>query len=154
MKTGTIPRCTNPSGEARPSFVSGPKPSRILDETIEDPALYGLDPVATTVEVTDRSGQMVMFELGAVTPDGSNQYVRLNDGSLSTLPKIWGEVVVSLATAPPYSPPLHLLVRQRRGERDQDTRPRRDRKDRSRSRLPADWAVRGGRRRTGRVDTR
>ena len=91
-------------------IVSGPKPARILDETIEDPTLYGLDPVATRVEVTDRSGQIVMFELGAVTPDGNNQYVRLNDGSLSTLPKIWGEVVVSLATAPPYSPPFIALL--------------------------------------------
>ncbi len=87
-------------------IVSGPKPSRTLDEEIEDAALYGLDPVATTVEVTDRSGQNVVFELGAITPDGNNQYVRLDDGSLHTLPKIWGEVVIRLATEPPYSPPF------------------------------------------------
>lgn len=87
-------------------IVSGPRPSRTLDETIEDPSLYGLDPVTTTVEVTDRSGQQVVFELGAVTPDGNNQYVRLDDNSLHTLPRIWGEVVVSLATRPPYRPPF------------------------------------------------
>ena len=87
-------------------IVSGPKPSRILSETIEDPALYGLDVPVTTVRVTDRSGQVVAFELGASTPDGSNQYVRLTDGSLSTLPNVWGEVVASLATKPPYSPPF------------------------------------------------
>ena len=87
-------------------IVSGPKPSRTLDEAIEDPTLYGLTPMSTTVQVTDRSGQQVVFELGAITPDGSNQYVRLDDGSLHTLPKVWGEVVVSLATRPPFSPPF------------------------------------------------
>ena len=90
--------------------VSGPKPSRTLDEITEDPALYGLDPVGTTVTITDRSGQQVVFELGAITPDGSNQYVRLDDGSLHTLPKIWGEVVVSLATRPPYKPPFITVL--------------------------------------------
>ena len=91
-------------------IVSGPKPSRTLDEDTADPALYGLDPVATTVEVTDRSGQSVTFELGAITPDAANQYVRLDDGSLHTLPKIWGEVVVSLATRPPYWPPFISIL--------------------------------------------
>ena len=91
-------------------IVSGPKPSRTLDETIEDPTLYGLTPMSTTVQVTDRSGQQVVFELGAITPDGNNQYVRLDDGSLHTLPKVWGEVVVSLATRPPHRPPFISIL--------------------------------------------
>lgn len=90
--------------------VSGPKPSRCLSETIEDRALYALDPPATTVQVSDRSEQTVLFELGAITPDGANQYVRLNDDSLFTLPKIWGEVVIRLATEPPYPPPFISIL--------------------------------------------
>ncbi len=101
----TIP-VYQPKWGGKALIVSGPRPSRTLDETVEDPSLYGLEPVATTVGVTDRSGQQVVFELGAVTPDGNNQYVRLDDNSLHTLPKIWGEVVVSLATRPPYTPPF------------------------------------------------
>ena len=87
-------------------IVSGPRPARTLSNTIEDPGLYGLEPPRTEVQVTDRSGRQVGFDLGAVTPDARNQYIRLSDGSLSTVPKIWGEVVTTLVTEPPYSPPF------------------------------------------------
>ena len=91
-------------------IVSGPRPARILSDTIEDPSLYGLAPPVTTVKVIDRSGQTVGFDLGALTPDGGNQYIRMIDGNLSTVPRIWGEVVARMATEPPYTPPFVALL--------------------------------------------
>ena len=87
-------------------ILSGPRPDRILSTTVEDPAKYGLDPPATVVNVTDRSGQTVDFQLGDPTPDGENRYIWMSTGGLSTIPNIWGEVVAKLVTQPPYPPPF------------------------------------------------
>lgn len=87
-------------------LLSGPRVNRLLDDTIGDPATYGLAAPQTTVELTDRSGLTQEFYLGSATPDGANQYASLEGSpSLFTVPVFWGMVVSELATEPPYPPP-------------------------------------------------
>lgn len=86
-----------------PLLLSGPRVNRGLKETIENPAVYGLDPPESVVRVQDWAGNTVEFHLGIPTPDGGNQYARLvGDDALYTLPAIWVEVVNRLADDPPY----------------------------------------------------
>lgn len=86
-----------------PLLVSGPRVNRVLGQTIENPASYGLDPPETTVTVVQRGGQSFEFHLGIKTPDQANQYARLvGDPQLFTVPEIWGFVITRLALEPPY----------------------------------------------------
>ena len=102
-------------GNATPVFVdkwagatlllSGPRSSRALDIEIVDPAEYGFDPPQTKVEIVDKSGFPLRFELGDPTPDGDNWYARLEESPrLFTVASSWCEVVSKLATEPPYPP--------------------------------------------------
>ena len=86
-------------------LLSGPRGDRTLSATIDDPAKYGLDLPQTIIQVTERSGQLIEVQLGDPTPDEENQYIRLADGSLSTIAKPWADVVTGLVTRPPYAPP-------------------------------------------------
>lgn len=86
-----------------PLLVSGPRVNRVLGATIDDPAVYGLDPPETAVTVVQRGGQSFEFHLGIKTPDEANQYARLvGDPQLFTVPEIWGFVITRLALEPPY----------------------------------------------------
>ena len=85
-----------------PLLLSGPRVTRPLSETIENPAEFGLDPPETAVKVTDRLGNEVEFHLGIPTPDNLNQYARLvGADSLFTVPIQWAQVVNRLAIDPP-----------------------------------------------------
>ena len=93
-----------------PFLLSGPRCDRALSETIEDPAIYGLDDPQTSVELLVRGGQTLTFHLGDPTPDGSAWYARLeNDDRLCSLAAVWGEVVTRLVVEPPYPPNLGKL---------------------------------------------
>ena len=86
-----------------PLLVSGPRVNRVLADTIDNPASYGLDPPETSVRVEQRGGQSFEFHLGFTTPDESNQYARLvGNPKLFTVPEIWGMVITRLALEPPY----------------------------------------------------
>ena len=86
-----------------PLLLSGPQVRRVLAQTIDNPASYGLDPPESVVKVTERSGITYEFHMGDATPDGENQYATLiGDPQLFTLPQIWAEVINKLATRPPY----------------------------------------------------
>ena len=86
-----------------PLLFSGPRVNRGLKTTIEDPAVYGLDPPETAVRVADFAGNTFEFHMGAPTPDGLNQYTRLvGDDALYTVPSVWADVVNRLATEPPW----------------------------------------------------
>ena len=87
-------------------ILSGPRANRFLFEAVDDPAAYGLDPPKTVVKVRNRSGQLVEFHLGDLTPNEANQYIRLSEGSLWSIPSLWGSVVSKLVTEPPYPPPF------------------------------------------------
>lgn len=92
-----------------PLLLSGPRVNRVLADTIEDAASFGLDPPVSSVTVTDRSGIGFEFHMGKVTPDESNTYARLvGFPQLFTVPTSWAEVISSLATTPPY-PRLYLI---------------------------------------------
>jgi hypothetical protein len=87
-----------------PLLLSGPQVNRVLSETIDNPASYGLEPPQTIVKVTERTGLTYEFHMGNTTPDGQNQYARLvGDPKLFTVPQIWAQVINKLATHPPYA---------------------------------------------------
>ena len=86
-----------------PLLLSGPRVNRLLADTIDNLASYGLDPPESVVKVADRSGQSFEFHMGIPTPDDSNQYARLvGHPALFTVPRIWAQVVNRLALEPPY----------------------------------------------------
>ena len=86
-------------------LLSGPRSSRGLDIEIYDPAEYGFDPPQTEVQIVDKSGFPLKFELGDPTPDGENWYARLEGPTrLFTIASSWCEVISRLATEPPYPP--------------------------------------------------
>jgi hypothetical protein len=110
-----------------PLLLSGPRVTRPLSDTIDDPAAFGLEPPETAVTVHDRYGNKVSFHLGIATPDKENQYARLvGDDTLFTVPIEWAEVVNRLAIDPPFGrlyridPQEALIIQFFKG--DQQTR--------------------------------
>ena len=106
-----------------PLLLSGPRVTRPLSDTIDDPAGFGLEPPETAVTVFDRYGNTIEFHLGIPTPDNQNQYARLvGNDSLFTVPIEWAQVVNRLAFDPPVGrlyqidPRDILLVQFIRGE--------------------------------------
>ena len=106
-----------------PLLMSGPRVTRPLTDTIEDPAAFGLEPPETAVTVFDRYGNTIDFHLGKPTPDNLNQYARLvGEDALFTVPIEWAQVVNRLAADPPVGrlyeidPREVLLVQFFRGE--------------------------------------
>ena len=95
-----------------PLLLSGPKVNRVLGETIENPAQYGLDPPDSIIKITEETGLSYEFWLGNGTPDlddeGRSRYNYMSlagDTQLFTVPEIWARVVNCLAVNPPYVPP-------------------------------------------------
>ncbi len=89
-----------------PLLLSGPKVNRVLSETIENPAQYGLDPPESIIKITEETGLSYEFWLGNATPDEGYNYMNLaGDPQLFTVPEIWARVVNCLAVNPPYVPP-------------------------------------------------
>ncbi len=89
-----------------PLLLSGPQVNRVLGETIENPAQYGLDPPETVIVITEETGLSYEFWLGNLTPDEGYSYMRLvGDTQLLTVPEVWGRVVNCLAVSPPVIPP-------------------------------------------------
>ena len=89
-----------------PLLLSGPKVNRVLGQTIENPAQYGLDPPETVIVITEETGLSYEFWLGNLTPDEGYSYMRLvGDTQLLTVPEVWARVVNCLAVHPPVIPP-------------------------------------------------
>lgn len=85
-----------------PLLLSGPRVTRPLSDSIDDPAEFGLGPPETQVKIFDRSGNEIEFHLGIPTPDNQNQYARLvGADALFTVPIEWAQVVNRLAFDPP-----------------------------------------------------
>ena len=86
-------------------LLSGPKTNRLLADSIDDPAKYGLDEPQTRIQVFDKSGSPLEFHLGNSTPSGHHWYASVvGSQSLFQVAALWGEVVSKLATEPPYTP--------------------------------------------------
>ncbi len=89
-----------------PLLLSGPKVNRVLSQTIENPAQYGLEPPDSIIKITEETGLSYEFWLGNSTPDAEYSYMRLvGDNQLFTVPEIWARVVNCLVVSPPYTPP-------------------------------------------------
>ena len=89
-----------------PLLLSGPKVNRVLSESIENPAQYGLDPPDSIIKITEETGLSYEFWLGNSTPDAEYSYMRLvGDNQLFTVPEVWARVVNCLVVSPPYIPP-------------------------------------------------
>ena len=85
-----------------PHLLTGPRVTRQVMEVVEDFTRYGLAPPRTRITVNLDAGQSIVSALGALTPDGSAVYARL-DGSpgLFLLPASWADVMRKLVTEPP-----------------------------------------------------
>lgn len=85
-----------------PLLLTGPRSRRILEERIDDPKDYGLDPPRTVVELSLVDGRKLSVRIGDKTPDGTGNY-----GQLAGFPALflidvsWGEVLSRLVTEPP-----------------------------------------------------
>ena len=86
-----------------PLLLTGPRSSRVLEEEVQDPASFGLDPPLTHIVVTLRSDRGIDLFIGDKTPDAGSSYVMV-DGSetLFTAPSDWTDVLTRLVTEPPH----------------------------------------------------
>ncbi len=89
-----------------PLLLSGPKVDRVLGETIENPAQYGLAPPESVIKITEETGLSYEFRLGNKTPDEEYNYMSVaGTTQLFTVPEVWARVVNCLAVSPPFVPP-------------------------------------------------
>ncbi|MEX0761033.1 MAG: DUF4340 domain-containing protein [Dehalococcoidia bacterium] len=84
------------------TLLGGPRTQRVLEETIDDPAVYGLDDPNTVISVTIRDGNTVTLHLGNETPDGGGNYAQvIGYPQLVLVDASWGFVLDRLVTEPP-----------------------------------------------------
>lgn len=89
-----------------PLLLSGPKVNRVLGETIENPAQYGLEPPESVIIITEETGLSHEFRLGNKTPDEEYNYLSVSGTTqLFTVPEVWARVVNCLVVSPPFVPP-------------------------------------------------
>ena len=88
-----------------PLLVTGPRSRRLLEERVDDPALYGLETPTTTIAVALEDGREITVLLGDNTPDGIGHYAQLQgDNPLFIVDSSWGDVLSRLVTEPPHIP--------------------------------------------------
>ena len=84
-------------------LLGGPRTQRVLAQSIDDLTLYGLDVPSAEFAVTLRDGSVVKLILGNQTPDGENNYARINGfPQLVLVNSSWGRVLERLVDDPPY----------------------------------------------------
>ena len=95
-----------------PLLVTGPRSRRVLEEQIDNPIAYGLEPPQTVIEVSLNDGRELSVQIGDETPDGSGSYAQLAGfPTLFLIDASWGEVLSRLVTEPPVPPePLEEVV--------------------------------------------
>ncbi|MBP39238.1 MAG: DUF4340 domain-containing protein, partial [Dehalococcoidia bacterium] len=83
-------------------LLGGPRTQRVLSQNIDDPSLYGLDTPSAQFAVTLRDGSVVRLVLGDLTPDGVNNYARVEGfPQLVLVDATWGGVFKRLVNEPP-----------------------------------------------------
>ena len=93
-----------------PSLLSGPAVVEDLMETEEERALlgdrssYGLDPVRTAITTTSENGQVVVINIGDLTPSQDGYYISVEDprDNLYIVHNSWVDVLERLLAEPPY----------------------------------------------------
>ena len=84
-------------------LLTGPRSRRLLDEQPAELVPYGLDDPPTVIEVDLKDGRSINVLLGLTTPDGQNDYARV-DGfpQVFTVFTGWRESLTKLIEDPPY----------------------------------------------------
>lgn len=84
-------------------FLSNPRANQIIEEEIDNPEDYGLEPPQTTVRLRMLQGADKVFFLGDTTPDGSHRYAYAEgDPTLYAMPNDLAERITDLVASPPY----------------------------------------------------
>ena len=86
-------------------LLTGPRSRRLLDEQPAEIKLadYGLDDPPTTIEVDLKDGRSINVLIGLATPDGSNNYARVQGfPQVFTVFSGWRESLTKLIDDPPY----------------------------------------------------
>lgn len=84
-------------------LLGGPKTQRILFDSIDDPAEYGLNRPTAEITMTLRDGSVRSLILGAATPDRGAHYAQLvGFPELVLVDSSWGDVLSRLVAEPPY----------------------------------------------------
>ena len=92
------------------TLMGGPRTQRVLAQTIDDPAKYGLDAPTSRYTVTLRDGTERTFVIGDRTPNGESTYARMEGfPQLVLVDSSWNDVLDRLVTEPPYPEWLYTL---------------------------------------------
>ena len=89
-----------------PTLLSGPSAERLIaaDTPSGRSAAFGLTRPAMRIELRVDGGEALRIEVGDVTPDGADVYVRgLGSTSVYTVARSWHTVLERLVTDPPYA---------------------------------------------------
>ncbi len=97
-----------------PTLLSGPQSQRLLYQSVDDLAPFGLVEPTTIVDVTLDSGQVLEVRLGDETPDGAAHYSQMGGfPQIFLIDSSWGRVLSRIATEPPI-PKWYILERTQR----------------------------------------
>jgi hypothetical protein len=86
-------------------FLLGPRAEDIVEDAIEDPAQFGLDPPEVSVRLGKATGPDVKFFVGDSTPDGGHRYVIVEsdvDSKLYAMSNSRVKMITDLVADPPY----------------------------------------------------
>ena len=84
-------------------LLNDPSARRALEDELDDPAKYGLDPPQVMVQIVQDDRTRLAFDLGGPTTGGQNWYAKLGESNkLYIVDSTYGEAVSRLATDPPY----------------------------------------------------
>ena len=85
-----------------PLLLSGPRSLRVVDEQIDNPSEYGLDPPESYITVGLKDGRQLSVLLGNTTPDGNSHYAQVvGSAPLFLIHSSWGDIINRLVTEPP-----------------------------------------------------
>lgn len=89
-----------------PVLLTGPRSTRQIPGSGNDPSEYGLADPRTVIDITLKSGQPIQVRLGGLTPDGSSVYAQVSGTpGVFLLPASWADVINRLVTEPPKVTP-------------------------------------------------
>ena len=85
-------------------FLSNPRANIIVQDEIDNPEDYGLEPPQTTVRLRMVQGADKVFFLGDTTPDGGHRYAYVEgETTLFAMPNDLAERITDLVASPPYA---------------------------------------------------
>ncbi|MBI4219084.1 MAG: DUF4340 domain-containing protein [Chloroflexi bacterium] len=83
-------------------LLGGPKTQRVLKQSFDNPADYGLDRPSAEISMTLRDGSSRTLRLGRPTPDGGAHYAQMEGyEQLVLVDSSWGDVLARLVNEPP-----------------------------------------------------